>query len=404
MPASYDLFCDPAFGQTVNTCCCTTFNAGTVSGFYSAVLGGPKPVAAGTNTSVASFSTVTMGQNNNIPATFNAGGPVGCYNSIINGVSNTASGYYAGVLGGKNNTADKPSATGACAHYPTVINGHGNAALGDFQLVGNGSANTVQGSLSMIGNGFNNQIFCDQSFIGAGLDNAVCESFSSIVAGIANTIECNLIGDFMGGGGGSKIDTGADNNAVFGGAVCIDCCTFNAFVGAGTEIIIAKFADNAIGSGHNVHICLSSHSSAGSGDMNRVCSNCSVAITGELSCIEPSTDYSFLGTGLSNEIHGSISGSATQTYSVLNGGRANVVCTEFSAVLGGCNNSLTGTCDLSAVFGNGLSAVAADTFHVSCLNVVNTPTLTSLTCSGAMYLATGVPIAGYGLCKFLFIK
>lgn len=46
-----------------------------------------------------------------------------------------------------------------------------------------------------------------------------------------------------------------------------------------------------------------------------------------------------------------------------------------AAILGGQNNVVNH--DYAAVFGNGLSSAAADTFHVSCINAINTPSFVS---------------------------
>ena len=58
-------------------------------------------------------------------------------------------------------------------------------------------------------------------------------------------------------------------------------------------------------------------------------------------------------------------------YSHVAGGCHNTVSGACSAILGGCGNTVTN--NYAAVFGHGLSSVADDTFHVSCLNAKNTP-------------------------------
>lgn len=58
-------------------------------------------------------------------------------------------------------------------------------------------------------------------------------------------------------------------------------------------------------------------------------------------------------------------------HSFIGGGNGNVVNAPCSAILGGQGNTVNHA--YAAVFGNGVNSVAADTFHVSCLNAVNTP-------------------------------
>jgi hypothetical protein len=53
------------------------------------------------------------------------------------------------------------------------------------------------------------------------------------------------------------------------------------------------------------------------------------------------------------------------------GGRANTISNAYSSILGGSGNTVTHA--YSAAFGNGVSSLANNTFHVECLNAVNTP-------------------------------
>src|ERR1017187_375860 len=64
--SSYSNFYDPAPGQTVRKDCTSGFCAGTVSGAYSSILGGPLSIIGGTNTNSADYSTIVMGQKNAI--------------------------------------------------------------------------------------------------------------------------------------------------------------------------------------------------------------------------------------------------------------------------------------------------------------------------------------------------
>ena len=78
------------------------------------------------------------------------------------------------------------------------------------------------------------------------------------------------------------------------------------------------------------------------------------------------SDFSTIVNGVCNTI------TNNTRASFIAGGTNNNVFASCTAILGGANNS-DGGFPFSAVFGNGLTSVAADTFHVSCLNAVNTP-------------------------------
>jgi hypothetical protein len=85
------------------------------------------------------------------------------------------------------------------------------------------------------------------------------------------------------------------------------------------------------------------------------------------------------------------------------GGCGNTVSGNYSAVLGGKGNTVTH--NFAAVFGNGLSSVSNDTFHVSCLNAVNTPLGAGAGPTGTMYYQQHVPLGlAWCNCKFLFLQ
>lgn len=57
--------------------------------------------------------------------------------------------------------------------------------------------------------------------------------------------------------------------------------------------------------------------------------------------------------------------------------------------VGGCGNNIPGGFTNVGIFGSGITAVSDDTFHVSCLNAVNSPLVSSLPPSGTlMYMPT----------------
>ena len=90
---------------------------------------------------------------------------------------------------------------------------------------------------------------------------------------------------------------------------------------------------------------------------------------------------------------------STAKWSSVVGGQINKVAGFNSNVLSGCNNKSTGNCSVVlggsgscdngfnyvGVFGCNVVAVAANTFHVECLNAVKTPNVGGLFPSGTVY-------------------
>jgi len=178
----------------------------------------------------------------------------------------------------------------------------------------------------------------------------------------------------IGGGGENRIN---------------DACT--SFIGGGDFNHIQP----VVGSGATV--C---RSFIGGGVTNCIFESVSVIGGGEQNTIHGASEYSFIGGGYINTIGGqeraapySVIGggrnnnifddvnvigggqentiSAGAQHSFIGGGISNVINASCGAILGGQNNTVNHA--YAAVFGNGISSAAADTFHVSCLNAVNTP-------------------------------
>ena len=55
------------------------------------------------------------------------------------------------------------------------------------------------------------------------------------------------------------------------------------------------------------------------------------------------------------------------------GGFCNTVNAPHSTIIGGSYNTVLAAHSYASVFGNTLTSASADTFHVSCLNAINTP-------------------------------
>jgi hypothetical protein len=99
---------------------------------------------------------------------------------------------------------------------------------------------------------------------------------------------------------------------------------------------------------------------------------------GVLNCICEGACYAFIGGG------------GGQRFPV---GQGNTVCGNYSAILGGSGNTVSGAYTYAAVFGHGITAVASNTLHVSCLNAAGTPTSGSILPAGTIYYST-TPLPG----------
>jgi hypothetical protein len=97
--------------------------------------------------------------------------------------------------------------------------------------------------------------------------------------------------------------------------------------------------------------------------------------------------FSNIAGGCFNRIDADISSIA--------GGQNNKVSADCSAILGGQNNTVNVGHVFSAVFGNGLNSVAANTLHIACLNAIGTPAFGGGGFpAGTVYYAIGTPPPG----------
>lgn len=96
--------------------------------------------------------------------------------------------------------------------------------------------------------------------------------------------------------------------------------------------------------------------------------------------------FSFIGSGAHN--------CALNVHSGVLLGSANTVNASYSTVLGGSGNTIGVTHAYSAIFGQNLNSAAANTFHVECLNAINTPVYNPLLPTGTIYYATSCPFPG----------
>ena len=107
--------------------------------------------------------------------------------------------------------------------------------------------------------------------------------------------------------------------------------------------------------------------------------------SGKINVINTGADYGVISGGLCNTItavpkndFNTISGGYCNTISQPNGfiagGAYNTVSGIYSSILGGNHNTVSH--NYSAAFGSGVLSAADHTFHVECLNALNTPCYT----------------------------
>lgn len=136
----------------------------------------------------------------------------GDYAAIGGGENNTASADHTTVSGGNTNDAIARSATvvggennTASGEYATVAGGEMNTASGDYAAVsGGGSANTASGAYSSVGGGAGNTASGIFAAVSAGADNVASGSNSAVAGGSTNVASAPYAA--VGGGWRAKAD------------------------------------------------------------------------------------------------------------------------------------------------------------------------------------------------------
>lgn len=149
-----------------------TANTQVASGYYAVISGGLNNTNSGYYSVIGGGDTNTASTNGNI--------------TISGGVSNTATGWGATISGGKNNTASGQysiSAGGdqntASAYYSSILGGRGNTASGQYSTIGGGRSNNISNS------GYPTTGY--HATISGGYANTASGYHSSILGGSNNT-------------------------------------------------------------------------------------------------------------------------------------------------------------------------------------------------------------------------
>lgn len=117
----------------------------------------------------------------------------GLYAVIVGGNNNTASGTQSVVIGGESNTAS--------GTYSVVAGGNTNLASKTNSSVGGGFNNSASGTSSHVGGGTGHTTSGTTSYIGGGSSNTASGISSAVAGGSTNTASNTFA--FVGGGGGN---------------------------------------------------------------------------------------------------------------------------------------------------------------------------------------------------------
>jgi hypothetical protein len=334
-----------------------------------------------------SWSTILSGHSNTVNGCYglilNGSQGTTCsagkYNSIVNGLCNTASGGYTLIGGGLRNNV-------ACA-YSSVVNGVDNVASGDYSAVVAGSGNIASGACSFIGGGQNNISSGARSTIAGGWLTNATGSLSTIGGGAGNSATATA--STVSGGWGncangdlSTVSGGCCNKAlgvcsVIGGGY-FNCAT-NSFSTVGGGILNEATGNSSIIAGGNRNIASDYYSSIGGGYSNFAYGYGSTVAGGITNTIQASGTYGFIGGGCSNlicgdnssyaAIGGGCNNTASNAYATIAGGKNNVITGQRSFVGGGYLNTITGQ---YSTIGAGSSNCATNTYSTVSGGAYNT--------------------------------
>jgi hypothetical protein len=175
----------------------------------SALSGSFLPLSGGTLTGAITSTndpSITMGKGNFGSSNTNAG-----IQAFVAGENNHARGNYSVSSGGGGATAaDSNSATG---EYATVGGGRSNVANYDHATIGGGYGNQANRYYTFIGGGYVNTISASYGTIGGGAQNVVSQQYGIVSGGSVNTAS-GLLSTV---GGGATNTASGDYSTVSGG-------------------------------------------------------------------------------------------------------------------------------------------------------------------------------------------
>ena len=256
-------------------------------------------------------------------------------NAFVAGESNTASGDYSTIAGGRNNEASfEGSAVGggntciASNQYSVVAGGNTNTASGGFSAVGGGVVNIASGLYSCIPGGQGNTVNNTHSVVGGGESNISSGEQSTVGGGKENTAS----GNHATVAGGYN-NVASDLNSTVGGGISNEATAYAATVGGGRwNMARGEYSVVGGGGGYN------------SPDSNLAGGDYSVVGGGRANIAD--SLYSTIGGGYGNTAGG--------VYSTIGGGTGNITYNFYSSVCGGVQNTAGGSqSSVGGGFGNG---------------------------------------------------
>jgi hypothetical protein len=299
-------------------------------------------------------SFIGGGESNTIAANARVSTIVGGYYNSV------ADADFAFVGGGNDNDIGS-------ANYSTIVGGSDNdiATGGNFSTIVGGNLNNMGiAEYAFIGGGYGNDIY-DAPFvtIGGGQNNDIATgaTHSSILGGKDHNI---ADADFAVVGGGNNNDIGASSGyaAILSGeSNTIGTGAGHAFIGSGISNSIGNNATQSVivggwdqdiaagavqstivgGTSHRLNDADYAFIGAGHSNTITVGSDISTISGGQYNTIDNYSAFATIGGGFTNKVGTS---TGTADYSGVFGGFQNTIASgQYSAILGGSNNSATGS-------------------------------------------------------------
>jgi hypothetical protein len=213
----------------------------------------------------------------------------------IPGDNNTASGTFAVVGGGQDNSATY--------EWSTVGGGRGSLASGWASTVSGGYANAATTGYATVAGGWANTNSGSASFIGGGMSNLVTAEYAAVGGGQLNKAE-GAYGGIFGGRGNHIVNLTLTNEDPF---FTYTTGWYSVISGGESNIVTSDWS--FVGSGHGNTIAHGSgFSSIGGGQSNEVGTNAFFAFIGGGQGNAVGSTFAVVAGGLSNRAEGFASG------------------------------------------------------------------------------------------------
>lgn len=304
------------------------------SGNYAVVSGGEN------NSANYDYSVVSGGRQNSagqgysvVSGGWNNSAP-GWYAVVSGGLNDSASGWHSAVVGGRENVSGGENSFVGGGGKDNSGFGAGNRAQGKFSAITGGTGNVVTSSNSAVGGGAYNTVAGTSAVVAGGEVNQASGMFSAVLGGWANSAA-----------GLYSVAVAGKGNSAQGYYSSIGGGYFNSVAGGGSSSVIA-------GGEMNVIMANAAGSFIGGGYQNYInpFASESVVAGGQTNFIYDGSTYSAIAGGKDNRIGPYSSGSAVL------GGSANQVYGSSSSIAGGGDNMVTST---HAFIGGGMGNRAA---------------------------------------------